>query len=92
MEKAKRLLILIFTTFIIQQVTSVEILKFNEYLKIIEEKLPDIKINQNQVEMQQIAVNKSYSIYDANAKLKAYGQGSQTYPDNEDVIITTALL
>jgi len=63
-----------------------EILKFDEYIKVIEEKLPDVKLNENQVKSQEFEVMKSYSIYDVNLDSKFYGLGNQTYPDNENTI------
>ena len=83
MKKAIIILIIIFYSLLLY---SEEILKYDDYVKIIQKKLPDLKINNNVVKKQQLEVNKSYSVYDLNSSTKFYGQGTQSYTDNDNSI------
>ncbi len=61
-----------------------ESIKFTQYIKVLEEKLPAIQKNKLDVIADEIALNKSYSAYDVALSLSGYGSGSQSYSNSSN--------
>ncbi len=76
------LLIIINISFISgQENNKKKLLKFNEYLEIIKEQLPELKQSENVLEMAENDLRKARSLHDVTLKSSFAGIGKKTYPD-----------
>ena len=78
---------LIFISFVFcffgQEVTDdKKTISFDEYIEIIKEKIPELKINENSVELAENEVYKANSTYDPELSGSFSGIGKKTYPES----------
>jgi len=59
------------------------ILTFEEYITILEEKLPDLKQNDNKLALSRVALIKANALHDVLFSFSAQGVGNKTYPDGQ---------
>jgi len=88
MKKIIIIIIIFYTSFLFSQENENKtVLKYDEYLEIIKNKLPDLKQYVNIIKLADINLKKSYSIFDLQFDSNFYGLGQQSYTDNENIIV-----